>query len=211
MYNPGNNIMSIRNDQYFSSTNPLEKISSESITNVMELVPSTRPRWGFIRRAFESTYMGNRFVTLMYPAAWGYELMEAWFPNSAWNPGNKIAMVNDYEGLKGRKSYARIGGCYYTGRNMVGEYLNNERRQARVVILRETYPGQQMPMGVWLVREMVRKALEFPYKKYDTLQEAFEYIKTRLLIKPEEWIISSGLLSHAPETRQKSLYSFLKN
>ena len=160
-------------------------------------------------RVFESTYMGNRFVILMFPAAWGYELMEAWFPNSAWNPGHTIAMVNDYEGLRGRKNYARIGGCYYSGRNMVGEYLNNERRQARTVILRETYPGQQMPMGVWLVREMIRKALEFPYKKFDTLSEAFEYIQTRLLIKSKEWIKTSGILSHAPETKQKSLYSFI--
>jgi hypothetical protein len=160
-------------------------------------------------RVFESTYMANRFVLLMYPETWGYELIEAWFPNSAWNPGRNIAMVNDYEGLQGRKSYARIGGCYYAGRNMVGEYLTNEKRQARVVILRETYPGQQMPLGVWLVRSMVRKALSFPYKKFDTIIEAFEYIKTRLLIEPKYWHETSGILSNSPEVRQKSLYSYI--
>ncbi|MFV2015478.1 MAG: hypothetical protein ACC656_08635, partial [Candidatus Heimdallarchaeota archaeon] len=91
-------------------------------------------------RIFESTYLGNRFIILMFPEGWGYELMEAWFPNSAWNPGNTIGMVSDYEGIAGRNTYAKIGGCYYSGRNIVGEYLNKEKKQARVVILRERYP-----------------------------------------------------------------------
>lgn len=160
-------------------------------------------------RVFESTYLANRFVVLMLPEAWGYELVEAWFPQSAWNPGRNVAVVNDFEGIHGRKTYAKIGGCYYSARNIVGQYLTGERRQARTVILRETYPGQEMPMGVWLVREMVRKALEFPYKTFDTLKEAFDHISGRLLISPRDWINSSGILGHAPEVRQKSLISYL--
>lgn len=146
-------------------------------------------------RVFESTYMANRFIIMMLPTTWKYELMEAWFPNSAWNPGRNIALVNDYEGYSGRKTYASIGGCYYSGRNMIGEYLTNEGRQAGIVIMRETYPGQDMPMGVWLVREMIRKALQFPYLKFDTKKEAFEYIQSRLLIKPEYWTQHSGVLN----------------
>ena len=44
--------MSIRNDQRISSANPIDKVSAESIINVMELLPTTKPRWDFIRRAF---------------------------------------------------------------------------------------------------------------------------------------------------------------
>ena len=159
-------------------------------------------------RIFESTYMANRFIIMMLPTTWKYELMEAWFPNSAWNPGRNIALVNDYEGYKGRKDYASIGGCYYAGRNMIGEFLTNEERQAGIVIMRETYPGQDMPMGVWLVREMIRKALEFPYTKFDTKKEAFDYIKSRLLIKPEFWEAHSGVLNMQNEKIQYNLEHF---
>ena len=91
---------------------------------------------------------------------------------------------------------------------MVGEYLTNEQKQAGIVIMRETYPGQDMPMGVWLVREMVRKALEFPYMKFDTKKEAFEYIKKRLLIKPEYWKNHSGVLNMQTEKVQYNLNHF---
>jgi hypothetical protein len=159
-------------------------------------------------RIFESTYMANRFIIMMIPSTWKYELMEAWFPNSAWNPGRNIALVNDYEGYKGRKNYARIGGCYYSGRNIVGEYLENEQKQASTIIMRETYPGQDMPMGVWLVREMVRKALEFPYMKFDTKQEAWNYISSRLLVKPDYWQKNSGVYNMHSEKIQFNLQQF---
>ncbi len=159
-------------------------------------------------RIFESTYMANRFLIMMVPATWKYELMEAWFPNSAWNPGRNIALVNDYEGFKGRKTYASIGGCYYAGRNMIGQYLDNEQKQASIVIMRETYPGQDMPMGVWLVREMIRKALQFPYMKFDTKKDAFDYIKERLLIAPDYWKKHSGVFNMQNEKIQYNLNQF---
>ena len=159
-------------------------------------------------RIFESTYMANRFIIMMLPSTWKYELMEAWFPNSAWNPGRNIALVNDYEGYKGRKTYASIGGCYYSGRNMVGEYLTNEGKQASIVIMRETYPGQDMPMGVWLVREMIRKALEFPYVKFDTKKDAFEHLKSRFLIDPTYWKAHSGVYNMNSEKIQYNLQRF---
>ena len=74
--------------------------------------------------------------------------------------------------------------------------------------MRETYPGQDMPMGVWLVREMVRKALEFPYMKFDSKKEAFEYVKERLLIKPEYWKSHSGVLNMQSEKVQYNLNQF---
>ena len=159
-------------------------------------------------RIFESTYMANRFIIMMLPSTWKYELMEAWFPNSAWNPGRNIALVNDYEGYKGRKTYASIGGCYYSGRNLVGLYLNYEEWQASIVIMRETYPGQDMPMGVWLVREMIRKALEFPYLKFETKSEAFEYVKERLMIAPDYWQKHSGVFNMKNEKIQYNLSHF---
>ena len=160
-------------------------------------------------RVYESNYMDNRFLILMLPNEWGYELMEAFFPGSVWNLGEKVSLVNDWEGLTGRKTYARIGGCYYAARNMIGEHLFNERRQARIVILRESYPGFIMPLGVWLVRECVRHALESPYEKFNSFSEMMGFVANRMNISPNYWIENSGILKNNKDVRQKSLYHFI--
>lgn len=74
--------------------------------------------------------------------------------------GRRGAVEIDHEGYSGRKTYPEIGGCYYASRLAVAEHLVKRRRQATVVLWRETYPGFFFPVGVWFVRENVRKLLE---------------------------------------------------
>ncbi len=156
---------------------------------------------------FESWQLDNRFVVLMMPRAWSYELIEAWYPNTVWNPfGKEVAIMSSSEGFEGRTTYAEIGGCYYAARFAVNEYLAREKRQARVVILREAHPGYIMPVGVWNVRENVRAALKNPGRKFSSLDEAFEYISTRLVIPKERWIKSSTVLKDT--LYQKGLEDF---
>jgi hypothetical protein len=144
---------------------------------------------------FESWQLDNRFVVLMMPKPWSYELIEAWYPNTVWNPfGKDVAIMSSFEGYEGRTTYAEIGGCYYAARLAVNEYLVKEKRQARVVILREAHPGYLMPVGVWNVRENVRAALKTAPRKCASLNEAFDYISTRLVIPKESWIKESTIL-----------------
>jgi hypothetical protein len=144
---------------------------------------------------FESWQLDNRFLVLMMPKAWSYELIEAWYPNTVWNPfGKDVAIMASSEGYNGRTTYAEIGGCYYAARLAVNEYLVKEKRQARVVILREAHPGYIMPVGVWNVRENVRAALKSAPRKCASLNEAFEYISTRLVISKARWIKESTVL-----------------
>ncbi|MBE0522025.1 MAG: hypothetical protein IBX39_07145 [Candidatus Methanoperedenaceae archaeon] len=158
---------------------------------------------------FESWQLDNRFVVLMIPRAWSYELIEAWYPNTVWNPfGKDVAIMSSSEGYNGRTAYAEIGGCYYAGRLAVNEYLVKEKRQARVVILREAHPGYIMPVGVWNVRENVREALRNPPHRFQTLDDVFGYISTRLVIGKERWIQESTVLK---ETKyQKGLEDFFR-
>jgi len=146
-------------------------------------------------RIYESWSLDNRFIILMIPAAWSYELIEAWYPNTVWNPeGKGIVIFSSSEGYHGRTEYAEIGGCYYAARLATAEALDRERSQAGVVILRETYPGYIMPVGVWNVRENVRNALRSEAKKFDTLGAAFNHISTRLKIPMQRWILNSTVL-----------------
>jgi hypothetical protein len=148
-------------------------------------------------RVYESYQLDNRWVVMMMPTEWCYELIEAWYPNTAWNLyGKGISMFNSYEMNKGRTTYAEIGGCYYAARLAVNEKLNEERRQAGVVILREAHPGYILPVGVWNVRENVRAALKNRPRKFGTLNETLKFISTKLEIPMERWIKNSGVLKH---------------
>jgi len=139
---------------------------------------------------------------VMIPRPWRYELIEAWYPNTLWNPlGRDIVMFGDHEGFDGRTTYASIGGCYYAARLAVGEALNRERRQAATVILRETHPGYIMPVGVWNVREHVREALRRPPQRFPSMAATLTYLQTRLDIPMSRYLHTSEVLQYVLHQR----------
>ena len=148
-------------------------------------------------RVYYHNQFDNRWAVLMITSEWQYELIEAWYPNTTWNPyGRSISIFNSYEFYKGRTTYAEIGGCYYAARLAINEVLNTERRQAGVVVFREAHPGYIMPIGVWNVRESVRKALKEKYEKFETLNEALIYISKKMDIPLQRWIRNSAILKN---------------
>ncbi len=158
-------------------------------------------------RVYQYNQFDNRWIIIMMPTEWMYELIEAWYPNTTWNPyGREISIFNSYEFYKGRNTYAEIGGCYYSARLAVNELLNKEKRQAGVVILREAHSGYIMPIGVWNVRESVRKSLTEPYQKYDTIDDALIYISNIMDIPLKRWIKNSAILKN--KLFQKRLEDF---
>jgi hypothetical protein len=160
-------------------------------------------------RIYEHNQLDNRWIILLLPREWCYELIEAWYPKTIWNPvGNSISIFSDYEFYDGRKEYAEIGGCYYAARLAVNELLNKERRQAGVVIMREAHPGYIMPVGVWNVREAVRHAVKNKPMSFATLNESLDYISKKLEIPIKTWIEHSGVLKDTMQ--QKKLIDFLK-
>ncbi|RMF91681.1 MAG: hypothetical protein D6733_00535 [Methanobacteriota archaeon] len=146
-------------------------------------------------RVYESWSLDNRFIVLQMPGSWSYELVEAWYPRTTWNPhGREIAIYSSAEGYRGRSKYAEIGGCYYAARLATSEHLAGERRQATTVILREAHPGYIMPVGVWNVRENVRAAFRERPRTFESLKTALEYVQTRLDIPLSTWIRNSRVL-----------------
>jgi hypothetical protein len=146
-------------------------------------------------RVYEHIALDNRWIVLMLPYSWSYELIEAWYPNTVWNPdGDRIVIFSDSENYYGRKGYPDIGGCYFAARLAVSEHLLKERRQASVVIFREAHPGYIMPVGVWNVRENVRNALKKNPINFSTINEALNYISSKLEIKMNVWIRNSKIL-----------------
>ncbi len=159
-------------------------------------------------RIYYHNQFDNRWIILLTPTEWQYELIEAWYPNTTWNLyGNEISIFNSYEFYEGRTTYAEIGGCYYAARLAVNELLNKERRQAGVVIMREAHPGYIMPIGVWNVRESVRRALKQEYKKFDTLSESLMLVSEIMDIPLQRWIRNSAVLKN--QLYQKRIEDFL--
>ena len=175
------------------SITAVDDIVSKSLAEEVKMFPEIDEY-----RVYESQYLDNVFEVLMIPEMWRYEAMEAWYPGTTWNPnGKRTAIFSDYEGNNGRKTYAQIGGCYYSARLAVCEQLAREKRQATVIVLREARPGYIMPVGVWQVRENVRNAVHNVPHKYNTLAEALHRISTRLQIPLRRWILQSELLKNA--------------
>ncbi len=153
-------------------------------------------------RVFESIGFDDRFLVIQLPRPWRYELIEAWYPNTLWNPlGQEVVVFGDHEGYEGRTTYASIGGCYYAARLAVGESLLRERRQAATVILRETHPGYIMPVGVWNVREHVRDALRRSPKAFAAMKDALAHLAGRLDIPMERYIRVSEVLKNVLHQR----------
>jgi len=149
-------------------------------------------------RVYEFNYLGNRFIVFLMPSSWRYEWIEAWYPKTIWNlNGSSIAMGGDWEGYKGRNTYASLGGCYYAVRLAVAEFLAKEKRQAGVVAMREIHPSFITPLGVWINRESVREALKRKSVKFNNLRGVIDYISRRFSIGIDEWIKTSTLLKEA--------------
>ncbi len=146
-------------------------------------------------RVYELHALDNRWCILLLPCTWRFELIEAWYPNTTWNPsGRQIEMISDHEFFGGRSEYAHIGGCYYASRMAINELLTKERKTAGAVIFREAHPGYVMPVGVWNVRERVRESLTTKPFTFDTLEGALKHIDNVMDIPRKVWLHHSEIL-----------------
>ncbi len=97
-------------------------------------------------------YLGNYFAVMLFPEVWSYELFETLAGSSYF--------TTDFEPYEGRKSYVeQTAGGYYASRLPVLEKLSELKRQASVLVIRVITNDYTIPLGVWVVREAVRKAL----------------------------------------------------
>ena len=150
---------------------------------------------------FYGEFMGNDYIIFLFPGVWSYELFELYEPGSSWNPSTEIKASTDAEGFHGRKEYAfNTAGGYYASRLPILEYLDSIKRQASVLVIRIETPSYWAGLGVWVVRESVRKALKQKMKFADR-DEILGSGKKIGLIKYHFDI--SGILSKSNLLKQK--------
>jgi len=156
-------------------------------------------------------YLGNYYLILFFPGIWSYELFETYLPQSLWNQKKELMTATDYEGYEGRKNYAdnTVGG-YYAARLSVLEYLKMKKRQSSVLALRFITDEYWAPLGVWVVREAVRKTLaskgiEFGSKEL-MLEYARKLMKKRFKFDVDALTRNSLLLKKMKEQRKLSQF-----
>jgi DNA repair protein NreA len=127
---------------------------------------------------FFGEFLGNQYVVLLFPNIWNFELFEIYLPKSSWNFSSEIKAATDYEDYFGRKKYAfNTGGGYYATRLSILEYLDRLRKQASVLVIRIETPSYWASLGVWVVRESIKKALEKLFRKFKSKKEILENAK----------------------------------
>ncbi len=149
---------------------------------------------------FYEEFMGNQYLVLMFPNVWSFELFELYFPGSSWNPSSEIKASTDYEGFEGRTKYAfNTAGGYYATRLPILKYLDSIKRQASVVVIRIETPSYWASLGVWVVRESVKKALNKKIKfssKKELLDSAKGISKRKYNYDVENVLKQSRLLKN---------------
>lgn len=140
---------------------------------------------------------GNLFVAILAPGQWMFEWGESWFPGSTWNSfGSSVEIELDYEGYHGRKTYPEIGGCYYSSRLAVAEKYRNMKRTGSAMLWREIYPGFNLPVGVWYVRENVRELFRSKPERFDTVNDAVKYVSNFTAVDIKAWKAKSNNLKY---------------
>ena len=140
---------------------------------------------------------GNLFIAVLAPGQWMFEWGEAWFPGSTWNSfGDSVEIELDYEGYHGRKTYPAIGGCYYSLRLAVAEKYKEMKRTGSAMLWREIYPGFNLPVGVWYVRENVRELFRSKPEKFDTVNDAIKYVSKFTAVDIKAWKAKSNNMKY---------------
>ena len=149
---------------------------------------------------FSYDHLGNFFAVVMFPSRWMFEMQEAWYDEH----GN-VGFGSDFEDVKGMTHYPETAGAHFASRLAVSEYLDENKVQAAVMVLREIRPEYAVPVGVWQVREGVRMALKQKPFVVSNFQEGLDFACKKLSITKNEWLAHSKLYL---AKKQKSISDF---
>jgi hypothetical protein len=170
-------VMGLKKDKKMVPTRWSITATDDSLTK--NLLKEIRDyKWIENHELFFGEFMGNQYLILLFPNVWSYELFELYYPGSSWNPGTEMKASTDSEGFGGRTNYAvNCVGGYYAARLPIAEYLKSIKRQAGVLAIRLETPSYWAALGVWVVRESVRKALSNGAMKFNSREELLESCK----------------------------------
>lgn len=182
------------------SISATDDIISTSLIKAIETFPTID-----FFEVYRHIHLGNHYSVILIPEdIWSFEMQEAWYDNN----GN-YGVGSDFENANGLDHYPSIAGAYFAGRLGVTEHLFKRRRKAAALILREIRPEYVMPVGVWQIREGIRKALKGKASEFDDFQNALSFACVNLSVSKSEWIRNSKIYNNM--RKQRRITDFFKN
>ncbi len=159
-------------------------------------------------QVFHGYYVGNHYEFLLLPDKFSFEVIEAYFSGSVWNPfSSEVSVSQDYESFQGRKYYANnVTGAYYTARLALSEYLEKIKKQASCLVMREEREEYNAPLGVGILRELSRDIFSKQPEVFPSIKEALAQSSKRLKLPISTFSEKSWLLKNYG--KQKRLTSF---
>jgi DNA repair protein NreA len=172
------------------SISATDDIISNSLIKEIETFPAID-----FFKVHKHIHLGNYYSVILIPDdIWSFEMQEAWYDNE----GN-LGVGIDFENANGLSHYPSIGGAYYAARLAVAEYLFKKRHRAAALILREIRTEYAIPVGVWQIREGIRKALDGESNQFDNFHKALSFACVNLSVSKSEWITNSKMCKNMKE------------
>lgn len=157
-------------------------------------------------RVYKYGHLGNYYSIILIPdEIWSFEMQEAWYDN---NSGNMQVGV-DFENANGLDHYPSIAGAYFAARLSVAEYLFKAKRKAAALVLREIHSEYVMPVGVWQVREGIRRAFEGQAEEIENFEQALSFACIGLSLSKNEWKRKSKM--YRSKREQLKITDFFRN
>ena len=157
-------------------------------------------------KVYKHAHLGNYYSIILIPdEIWSFEMQEAWYDN---NSGNMQVGV-DFENANGLDHYPSIAGAYFAARLSVAEYLFKAKRKAAALVLREIHSEYVMPVGVWQVREGIRRAFEGQAEEIENFEQALSFACIGLSLSKNEWKRKSKM--YRSKREQLKITDFFRN
>jgi hypothetical protein len=122
---------------------------------------------------FISEAFGNHFEILLIPRVYAFGWTEIWLSEAG-----KAEIGDLYENAISRPGY--MDGGYYAARFSALEFLEQRRRQAAIYVMREVKPTYDIPLGSWVIRELVKQALSKQPLTFESIGDALRSVRTRI-------------------------------
>ena len=150
-------------------------------------------------QVFHSEYLGNHYEFLLLPEKWSFEVIEISLKD--------LGVWQDYESFFPRKNYAEdVTGAYYANRLALTEYLDKIRRQCKCIVLRQISSEYYAPLGVGILRQISRDAFSRQGDRFNTIQEAYKNIQSRLKINIGKYIQKSIIMQNYGQQKRLSQF-----
>lgn len=147
---------------------------------------------------YKISHWDNHFWIVLAPWAWSFEMLEQWHKNP---------VISDYEYGRPKKDYAdNITGAYYAARLEILRHLADRKRQAMAFVIRRIGGKYIYLVGVWHIREAVKRGLQNKPEKFSSLSSLEEKLRTEL--NWPEWKKKSSLWVYL--SRQKKLNDYFQ-